>query len=298
MITDLNNFLINEASSTAKSTALLKQYLKDKYNIKAKVKSESYSGGSSLRVSYIGGPDDKIVSKDLSRLQYGSFDGMEDLYNYKDKSETGIRLNDTDLETYKHVFVKQELTDDIYFRMAKLYSEEFNFSELPKLTDISQFRETFDKPFNSRWNWSELIRYMVRDTNFVTDDLENIILLEIQDLNNPYFIYEYKGKKYRTDKFETMKNSVPVSKTIKPQKSMEKEPLKRERTAKLNNIKLIDYTDRSIAVIGSTFEIKDKLKELGGKFNKFLTINDEKVAGWIFPKTKEDAVANVLAEYE
>lgn len=68
MITDLNEFLINEASNTAKSTALLKQYLKDKYNIKAKVKSESYSGGSSLRVSYIGDPDDKIVSKDLSRL--------------------------------------------------------------------------------------------------------------------------------------------------------------------------------------------------------------------------------------
>lgn len=298
MITDLNEFLINEASNTAKSTALLKQYLKDKYNIKAKVKSESYSGGSSLRVSYIGGPDDKIVSKDLSRLQYGSFNGMEDIYDYKDKSETGIRLNDTDLETYKYVFVKQELTDDIYFRMAKLFSEEFNYSELPKLTDISQFRETFNKPFNSRWNWSELIRYMVRDTNFVTDDLENVVLLEVHDLNEPYFTYQYNGKKYRTDKFETIGKDTTVSKTIKPQKSMEKEPIKRERTPKLNNIRMVDYTERSIAVIGNTYEIKDKIMELGGKFNKFLNIDNNKVAGWIFPKTKEDAVANLLAEYE
>ena len=298
MITDLNEFLINEASNTAKSTALLKQYLKDKYNIKAKVKSDSYSGGSSLRVSYIGGPDDKIVKKDLSRLQYGSFDGMEDIYNYKNDAETGIRLNDTDLETYKFVFVEQELTDDIYFRMAKLFSEKYNYSEIPKLTDISQFREQFDKPFIGRWNWSELIRFRVEETNFVTDDLENVILLDTENINKPYFIYEYKGKKYRTDKFETIGKDTTISKSLKPQKSMEKEPIKRERTPKLNNIRMVDYTERSIAVIGNTFEIKDKLMELNGKYNKFLTVDNERVAGWVFPKTKEDAVATMLAEYE
>ena len=47
-------------------------------------------------------------------------------------------------------------------------------------------------------------------------------------------------------------------------------------------IQIIDYSEKAIAVIGETKPIKDKLKELGGKFNFRLSCG----AGWIFPKTK------------
>lgn len=47
-------------------------------------------------------------------------------------------------------------------------------------------------------------------------------------------------------------------------------------------IQIIDYSEKAIAVIGETKPIKDKLKELGGRFNFRLTCG----AGWIFPKTK------------
>lgn len=47
-------------------------------------------------------------------------------------------------------------------------------------------------------------------------------------------------------------------------------------------IQIIDYSEKAIAVIGDTKPIKDKLKELGGKFNFRLSCG----AGWIFPKTK------------
>ena len=48
-------------------------------------------------------------------------------------------------------------------------------------------------------------------------------------------------------------------------------------------IQIIDYSDKAIAVIGEdTRNIKDKLKELGGKFNFRLSCGP----GWIFPKTK------------
>lgn len=47
-------------------------------------------------------------------------------------------------------------------------------------------------------------------------------------------------------------------------------------------IQIIDYSEKAIAVIGETKPIKDKLKELGGRFNFRLSCG----AGWIFPKTK------------
>lgn len=56
-------------------------------------------------------------------------------------------------------------------------------------------------------------------------------------------------------------------------------------------IQIIDYSERAIAVIGDTKPIKDKLKELGGKFNFRLSCG----AGWIFPKTKLTDIENLLS---
>ncbi len=51
---------------------------------------------------------------------------------------------------------------------------------------------------------------------------------------------------------------------------------------KPGTIQIIEYSEKAIAVIGDTKPIKDKLKELGGRFNFRLTCG----AGWIFPKTQ------------
>lgn len=59
----------------------------------------------------------------------------------------------------------------------------------------------------------------------------------------------------------------------------------------VSNIEIVDYSDKSIAVIGETKAIKDKLKELGGRFNFRLTCG----AGWIFSKKQESAVRIALS---
>ena len=51
-----------------------------------------------------------------------------------------------------------------------------------------------------------------------------------------------------------------------------------------------NYTDKSFVVYGETKKYKDSLKNLKGKFNKNLTINDEKIEGWIFSKTHLEKV--------
>ena len=53
---------------------------------------------------------------------------------------------------------------------------------------------------------------------------------------------------------------------------------------------VVDYSEKAIAVIGDTAPIKDDLKAMGGRFNARLTVEGQKVAGWIFSKSKESDV--------
>lgn len=53
------------------------------------------------------------------------------------------------------------------------------------------------------------------------------------------------------------------------------------------DVRIVDYSEKAIAVYGDTRQIKDELKELGGRFNPRLKDGP----GWIFPKGKRDAVS-------
>lgn len=63
-----------------------------------------------------------------------------------------------------------------------------------------------------------------------------------------------------------------------------------ETDIKLKGFQIVDYSDKAIAVIGNTKPIKDLLKELGGRFNMYLSCG----AGWIFPKAKRSEVEKLL----
>ena len=57
---------------------------------------------------------------------------------------------------------------------------------------------------------------------------------------------------------------------------------------------VVDYSDKALAIFGDTKTIKDQLKALGGRFNPSLTFNGEKTAGWVFSKSKERELSNLL----
>ncbi len=63
------------------------------------------------------------------------------------------------------------------------------------------------------------------------------------------------------------------------------------------SINIVNYSEKSIAVLGETKPIKEHLSALGGKWNPSLTHNGEKVAGWIFVTSKRDEVKKVLVSY-
>ena len=65
------------------------------------------------------------------------------------------------------------------------------------------------------------------------------------------------------------------------------------------NIDLIKYSEKSYALFGEgTKDIKEELKALGCKFNKFLTNPEtgEKQAGWIFSAKKLKEIEALLDE--
>lgn len=53
-----------------------------------------------------------------------------------------------------------------------------------------------------------------------------------------------------------------------------------------SNLSLVEYSAKSVAVIGDTKTHKDTLKELGGKWNSRLKCGP----GWIYPKTKVEEI--------
>lgn len=88
--------------------------------------------------------------------------------------------------------------------------------------------------------------------------------------------------------------SIRVGEYDKPFKLIEKKsevPVKSNEPIIAGTIQLVDYSEKAIAIIGDTKPIKEKLKELGGRFNFGLKCG----AGWIFPKTKEQAVREALS---
>lgn len=61
-------------------------------------------------------------------------------------------------------------------------------------------------------------------------------------------------------------------------------------------MELLDYTEKSFVVIGDTKNIKDKLKDLGGRYNPNLTHPEtkEKLAAWVFSKKQKEKIQTFL----
>lgn len=51
-------------------------------NVKFRVTSDKYAGGNAVRIEYVDGPTPSAVEEICDKYQAGSFNGMEDLYEY------------------------------------------------------------------------------------------------------------------------------------------------------------------------------------------------------------------------
>ncbi len=59
-------------------------------------------------------------------------------------------------------------------------------------------------------------------------------------------------------------------------------------------LRVVNYSEKAVALIGDTFSVKDEIKKLGGTFNKSLSIENTKVSGWIFPSNKKQELESFI----
>lgn len=271
--------------STRETTNTLKKYFRTKYGIDVKIKTEKYSGGSSINIDYVLGPDAKEIEKEVANASYGSFNSMEDIYEF-DRKE--FVIDGKSLEQFKYTFVNQNISCELWFQIAKKYTERVTYANLAPVVSIEQMNERFDELQNGVWTWKQLIKQLVKRRNFVTQDETKIEIVDVRfidSIQGHEVIYNFEGKEYSTREYKKVETA---------KSAPEKKETPEQTTTAANGVDVVDYSERAIAVTGNTYEIKETLKQLGGKFNKFLKINGGNVAGWIFPKTKKSEVLNVL----
>lgn len=106
--------------------------------------------------------------------------------------------------------------------------------------------------------------------------------------NDTAFTSVFGGVDYILYHRETAPENREISLYIKPEPKQNN--TNKTETIKAKGLQIIDYSEKAIAIIGETRAIKDTLKTLGGRFNAHLTCG----AGWIFSKSKEDALREAL----
>lgn len=223
-------------TTAALCAAAIKEELKKLFvGVKFSVKSDNFSGGNSVHIEWTNGPLDDDVRVIVRKYQYGSFNSMEDLYEYTNSRE--------DIPQAKYIQTRRELSPEVEAlkpAFIELYGQESHYGE------------------------AEQCFYRVCRKNSIPAGATPVAIVEIPNAcGSIEDLYKFSF----THEAETVADVAPEFTKV--------EVIEGE-------INIIDYSAKAIAVIGDTKPIKDKLKELGGKFNFRLTCG----AGWIFPKTK------------
>ena len=241
-----------KSSHAAASAAIKAELAKAFPHVKFSVRSDSFSMGNSVDISWQNGPTVKQVEAISQKYQYGSFNGMEDIYettNYRD-----------DIPQAKYVSEHREVNEELIKQVAEQLGQLHKFPE-------NDYRENADQTSRRLLYKTEIpatytgLRVIVNPDSKKYDDYFCIVFDGVQQVEA------------KTEKAAERPASVEVEE---------------------GKIKVIKYSDRSIAVIGDTFPIKDKLKALGGKFNKFLSCG----AGWVFPSDKAEEIRSAFTRTE
>ena len=112
--------------STADTAKLIRKEIKHYFpNVKFSVRSHSYSGGSSINVSWTDGPTTSEVDSIVKRFQGASFDGSIDLKSYHNSF---VILEGSTLPVEVHfgadfVFTNRDLSPEFKAELVKKFEE-------------------------------------------------------------------------------------------------------------------------------------------------------------------------------
>ena len=136
-------------TQVAQAASQIREILKKTFsNTKFQVKSKSYSMGDSINVNWIDGVAKRKVEELICHYKYGSFNGMEDIYE--------ITNGRNDIPQTKYLFINRKISDEVY--LAKLDELRTKWDVLAniQLENINKMdREIFDK--TGHWTAKDFI---------------------------------------------------------------------------------------------------------------------------------------------
>jgi len=236
-------------SSHSNCAAAIREELKKVMpQFKFSVRSESFSGGDAVRISWENGPTVGQVEEITNKYAYGRFDSMTD-YSYSEHTEN--------LPQAKYVTTYREFNEEL--------------KEAVK-NDLLRLRPELDHHGYDNVNdhFYRILRENEIPLNAVFLGL--IPRTESDPHSNEFFKLSFEVTEAAQTEVKESANFEAVE-------------------VPAGEVQIIDYSEKSIAVIGDTKPIKDQLKEIGGKFNFRLSCGP----GWIFSKKQLPEVEKLLS---
>lgn len=128
--------------------------------VKFSVKTERYTGGTSLNVSWTDGPTTKMVEAIIDKYQWGKFNGMEDIYEYGNRVFTDI------FGGAKFVFAQRGRSDALVAEALEAVGKRFGVEPMP----VEEYRN------GGAWRWMTADGYNLdRELNIYMSDLNKFV---------------------------------------------------------------------------------------------------------------------------
>lgn len=124
-------------SGSALCAIAIREELKANFEgVKFSVKSETYSGGDSVRIEWTDGPTTAEVTKFTAKYQYGSFNGMEDIYEHTNSRE--------DIPQAKYIFETRTKSEELHMAILNELKAEYG-TYFDELAEYEQNRKVYKK---------------------------------------------------------------------------------------------------------------------------------------------------------
>jgi hypothetical protein len=134
-------------TESAKAAAIIKAELK-KHGIKASVRSRNFSMGDAVDITvYDQLPAVfKKIEEFSGQFQYGSFNGMEDIYEYTNSRK--------DIPQAKYVHVRNEYSDELRQKAWSFIREYYGYDDQPE--DVKEASRIY---LSKHCEWADTIIY-------------------------------------------------------------------------------------------------------------------------------------------
>jgi len=107
-------------TQVAEAASEIRKVLKMAFpNIKFEVKSKNYSGGDSVNVRWQNGPTIKEVERYVRDFEYGSFDGMTDMYNITNRNKN--------IPQTKYLFLNRDMSENLRKYLHSEIKKKYQF---------------------------------------------------------------------------------------------------------------------------------------------------------------------------